>query len=119
MELANLLKSNDSLCTDEKITADNGDVIISCNQSGIAATENPLVQFEALHNIEVENVLASEDLQNALALLDRKRQELVMCFNLSRRWTSLIFDNNIISGLCENSNTFDTHKDLKTQMCMS
>ncbi|KAI3444436.1 hypothetical protein Pfo_001101 [Paulownia fortunei] len=76
VEMADLLKSNDTLCKDGKVTADNGDMTISCNQSRIAVTENPLLQFEALHNIEGENVLDSEDLQNALALLYRKRQEL-------------------------------------------
>ncbi|KAK6137087.1 hypothetical protein DH2020_029173 [Rehmannia glutinosa] len=76
VEMPDLLKSNDTLCIDEKVTADNGDMTIFCNQSGIAVTEDPRVQLEALHNIEEKNLLNSEDLQNAVSLLSRKRQEL-------------------------------------------
>ncbi|KAL0373790.1 UNVERIFIED_CONTAM: hypothetical protein Sradi_3294700 [Sesamum radiatum] len=70
------LKSNDTQCRDEKVSGDKGDVAISCNQ--VAATGNQIVQFEAkiAQNLEVQSSAVSEDLQNALALLCRRRQEL-------------------------------------------
>ncbi|KAG8391928.1 hypothetical protein BUALT_Bualt01G0237900 [Buddleja alternifolia] len=78
-EMADPLKSNDALIfRDEKVPENNVDVNISCNQNGMAGTDNQLVGFEANtnYNTEVQNVMASEELQNALALLYRKRQEL-------------------------------------------
>ncbi|KAL6569609.1 hypothetical protein OROMI_014123 [Orobanche minor] len=75
VDMLNLLKSNDTLCRDEKKTAEKGDTNISCNRS---STENrlPLVRFEGLNNIERKNKKVSQDMKNALALLYRKRQEL-------------------------------------------
>ncbi|KAL0464897.1 UNVERIFIED_CONTAM: hypothetical protein Slati_0377300 [Sesamum latifolium] len=64
VEMADHLKLNDTECRDEN--EDNHDVTISYNQNGNDVTENPLEQ----------NQPASEDLQNALALLYRKRLEL-------------------------------------------
>lgn len=82
--MLNLLKSNDTLCLDDKKTAEKGDMNISCNRS---STENrlPLVRFEGLNNIERKNKQDLEDMKNALALLYRKRQELVMCFRFNKR----------------------------------
>ncbi|KAL0428758.1 UNVERIFIED_CONTAM: hypothetical protein Sradi_0501800 [Sesamum radiatum] len=64
VEMADHLKLNDTQCRDEN--EDNHDVTISCNQNGNDVIKNPLEQ----------NQPASEDLQNALALLYRKRLEL-------------------------------------------
>ncbi|KAL7121530.1 hypothetical protein ACP275_02G187700 [Erythranthe tilingii] len=49
--------------------------ILSDNQNGIA-DENRLVRFEATNNTEAKNVQDSEDLEIALAILYRKRQQL-------------------------------------------
>ncbi|KAI3449256.1 hypothetical protein Pfo_005921 [Paulownia fortunei] len=78
VDMVDSLKSFHTQCRDEKISGDKGDVTISCNQKGIAATRSELVQFEAKtkYNVEVQRVSASEELQNALSLLYRKRQEL-------------------------------------------
>ncbi|KAK4418534.1 hypothetical protein Salat_2266200 [Sesamum alatum] len=76
VEMAEHLKPNDTQCRDEKVTEDNHDATVCCNQHGKDVTENPLVQ----------NQLVSEDLQNALALLYRKRQELCSpIFNMGDR----------------------------------
>ncbi|KAL6513632.1 hypothetical protein OROGR_021118 [Orobanche gracilis] len=56
-------------CRDEKVVnEDKGDVTISNDQRAIEAKSNCSVQ--------VQNISASEELQNALSLLYRKRQEL-------------------------------------------
>ncbi|KAL0412174.1 UNVERIFIED_CONTAM: hypothetical protein Slati_3807100 [Sesamum latifolium] len=70
------LKLNETQCRDEKVSGDKSDVTISRNQ--VAATGNQLVQFEAkiAQNLELQSTEVSEDLQNALALLCRRRQEL-------------------------------------------
>lgn len=71
----------DSLRSHAQVSGDKGDVTNTCNQNSIAATGNQLAQFEAKikFNVEVQSESASDQLQNALALLYRKRQELVIC----------------------------------------
>ncbi|KAL0397986.1 UNVERIFIED_CONTAM: hypothetical protein Scaly_0247000, partial [Sesamum calycinum] len=64
VDMADHLKLNDTQCRDEN--EDNQDVTTLCNQNVNDVIENPLAQ----------NQPASEDLQNALALLYRKRLEL-------------------------------------------
>lgn len=61
-------------------TPENRDMTVLCNQSDIGVTGKAVVPFEAKNDIQVKNVPDSEDLQNALALLYRKRQELVIIF---------------------------------------
>ncbi|KAK4415855.1 hypothetical protein Salat_2692900 [Sesamum alatum] len=77
VDMVEPLKSNDTQCRDAKVSGDKGHLTMSCNQ--VAATGNQLVQFEAkiAHNLDVQSSAVSEDLQNALALLYRRRQELV------------------------------------------
>ncbi|PIN26516.1 hypothetical protein CDL12_00719 [Handroanthus impetiginosus] len=72
VKIADPVKSNDTLCKDDIADAVKG----SSTQTGIAVMGHALVPVEPLHYIEVKNVQASDDLQNALALLYRKRQEL-------------------------------------------
>ncbi|KAK6142716.1 hypothetical protein DH2020_023064 [Rehmannia glutinosa] len=75
------LKSYNAQRRDDKVVSENkGDVTILCDQNVINAASNQLVQFEAKtkSDIELQSVSASEELQNALSLLYRKRQELVI-----------------------------------------
>ncbi|PIN13881.1 hypothetical protein CDL12_13486 [Handroanthus impetiginosus] len=74
-DTVDILKSNCTKCKDEKAPGDEGDLTISCYQKGISEKGNQLVQFndETKYNVEVS---ASGELQNALALLYGKRQEL-------------------------------------------
>ncbi|XP_011093604.1 uncharacterized protein LOC105173510 isoform X2 [Sesamum indicum] len=64
VEMADHLKLNDTQRRDEN--EDNHDVTILCNQNGNDVIDNALIQSQP----------ASEDLQNAVALLYRKRLEL-------------------------------------------
>ncbi|KAK6142731.1 hypothetical protein DH2020_023079 [Rehmannia glutinosa] len=78
-EYVGLLKSHNAQRRDDKVVSENkGDVTISCDQNVIDAASNQLVQFEAKtkSDIKLQSVSASEELQNALSLLYRKRQEL-------------------------------------------
>ncbi|KAL0294658.1 UNVERIFIED_CONTAM: hypothetical protein Sangu_2516700 [Sesamum angustifolium] len=76
VDMVDPLRLNDTQCGDQKVSGGKGDVTILCNQ--VAATGNQLVQFEAkiAQNVELKSSEVSEDLQNALALLCRRRQEL-------------------------------------------
>ncbi|CAA0827214.1 Unknown protein [Striga hermonthica] len=73
------LKPNDTLCRDDKKTAEKGAMIVnnSSSQNGlVGVTENPIVQLEEPYYIEMKNEKDSLDRLNALALLARKRQAL-------------------------------------------
>ncbi|KAH6830117.1 hypothetical protein C2S53_010655 [Perilla frutescens var. hirtella] len=76
VETLGILKSTAGQYRDERITAENGGATITSNHNAIAAAEKVLIHFEVPYKTEAEKVTPSEDLQNALALLDRKRQGL-------------------------------------------
>ncbi|KAL1535971.1 hypothetical protein AAHA92_28687 [Salvia divinorum] len=74
VETTDPLKSNDGRCKEEKLMGENGE---TSKQSSAAVEKNSrVVHGEATNGAEVNNVTHSEDLQNALALLNRKKQEL-------------------------------------------
>ncbi|GFP95124.1 hypothetical protein PHJA_001656800 [Phtheirospermum japonicum] len=80
LKVNNALTLHHAECGNEKVVSQHkGDVTISCDdQNVIASNENQLVQFEdeSKHDLELQNVSASEQMQIALSILYAKRQEL-------------------------------------------
>lgn len=79
-EVQNSSRSDPIQNRDEKLSGEKGDHAHECNHTGIAAKGNglPQVGTKSKHDIGVNTTSDSDQLQNALALLYRKRQELVM-----------------------------------------
>lgn len=74
------LRSFHSQSRDEIVSGDMGDHTHEFNHTGIASRGNQLAHFEAefKHNLGAHTTSAEDQLQNALALLYRKRQDLVI-----------------------------------------
>ncbi|KAG8363268.1 hypothetical protein BUALT_Bualt19G0004500 [Buddleja alternifolia] len=99
VDMVDSLKSCDTQCRDEKLSADNGNITTLYNQSGIAVRSEQLVQFEAKtkYNVEVQSAPASEESHNALSLLYRKREE--MCSKLCGMEDTLALYEDIIARI--------------------
>ncbi|KAL1546361.1 hypothetical protein AAHA92_22965 [Salvia divinorum] len=72
------LRSDHTQSRDEIVSGKMGDLTRECNHTSIAAKENQLVLFQdnCAHDSGAHTTSASDEVQNALALIYKKRQEL-------------------------------------------